>query len=144
MLDRPGGKVVGHFTAAHLTHDSPFAAAASSLEIHTFALEAGSIHGLGMVARGTEGHFLILGGTGRYAGARGSYVAHQHVRELGGDGTSEFHLTLALTVDAVDLEKRVECHSRLLSRQCQMELGRAVAAQLAYVLVRDVASSTPA
>jgi hypothetical protein len=95
LLDRPGGKVVGHFAAAHLTHESPFAAAASSLEIHTFALAAGSIHGLGMVARGAEGHFLILGGTGRYAGARGSYVAHQRARELGGDGTAEFHLTLA-------------------------------------------------
>lgn len=95
LLDRPGGKVVGHFTAAHLTHESPFAAAASSLEIHTFALKAGTIHGLGAVTRGAEGHFVVLGGTGRYTGARGSYVARQHVRELGGDGGAEFHLTLA-------------------------------------------------
>ena len=70
LLDRPNGKVVGHFTAAHLTHDSPFAAGASSLEIHTFALKDGTIHGLGTAARGAEGHFVILGGTGRYAGAR--------------------------------------------------------------------------
>src|SRR5262245_23110399 len=27
LLDRPGGPVVGHFTAAHLTLDSPFAGA---------------------------------------------------------------------------------------------------------------------
>lgn len=95
LLSKPGGKVVGHFTAAHLTHQSPFAAAASSLEIHTFTLKTGTIHGLGTVTRGAEGHFVILGGTGRFAGARGSYVAHQRLRELGGDGTAEFHLTLA-------------------------------------------------
>jgi hypothetical protein len=95
LLMRPRGKVVGHFTAAHLTHDSPFAAGASSLEIHTFALQDGTIHGLGTVARGAEGHFVILGGTGRYAGAHGSYVARQSSRELGGNGTAEFHLTLA-------------------------------------------------
>jgi hypothetical protein len=95
LLDRPDGKVVGHFTAAHITHESPFAAAASSLEIHTFALKGGTIHGLGTVMRGAEGHFVILGGTGRYAGAHGGYVARQATRELGGDGTAEFHLTLA-------------------------------------------------
>lgn len=95
LLGRPNGKVVGHFTAAHLTHDSPFAVGASSLEIHTFALNDGTIHGLGTAARGAEGHFVILGGTGRYAGASGSYVARQSSRELGGNGTAEFHLTLA-------------------------------------------------
>jgi hypothetical protein len=95
LLDRPGGKVVGHFTAAHFTHDSPFAGAASSLEIHTFNLTDGTIHGLGSAVRGAEGHFAVLGGTGRYAGARGSYVARIHVREHGGNGTAAFHLTLA-------------------------------------------------
>jgi len=95
LLDRPGGKVVGHFTAAHLTHDSPFAAVTSTLEIHTFTLKSGAIHGLGAVMRGAEGHFVILGGTGAYAGVRGGYVAHQATRDLGGNGTAEFHLTLA-------------------------------------------------
>ena len=55
LLGRPNGKVVGHFTAAHLTHDSPFAAGASSLEIHTFALTDGTIHGLGSVAAERKG-----------------------------------------------------------------------------------------
>jgi hypothetical protein len=95
LLDRPDGKVIGHFTAAHLTHDSPFGAGASSLEIHTFTLKGGTIHGLGTVTRGAEGHFVIVGGTGRYAGAQGSYVARQGARELGGNGTAEFDLTLA-------------------------------------------------
>jgi Allene oxide cyclase barrel like domain len=95
LLARPKGKVVGSFAAAHLTHDSPFAAGATSLEIHTFTLKDGTIHGLGSVARGAEGQFVILGGTGRYAGAQGSYTARQSSRELGGNGTAEFHLTLA-------------------------------------------------
>jgi hypothetical protein len=96
LLNRPGGKVVGHFTAAHLTQQSPFAAAASSLEIHTFTLKEGTIHGLGSASRGADGHFVILGGTGRYSGVQGSYVARQHSRELGGNGTAEFQLTLAV------------------------------------------------
>lgn len=95
LLERPNGKVIGQFSAAHLTQDSPFAAGLSSLEIHTFTLDGGTIHGLGAVTRGAEGHFAILGGTGRYAGAQGSYVARQSSRELGGNGTAEFHLTLA-------------------------------------------------
>ena len=66
----------------------------SSLEIHTFTLNGGTIHGLGTAMRGAEGHFVILGGTGLYAGAHGGYVARQGTRELGGDGTAEFRLTL--------------------------------------------------
>jgi hypothetical protein len=78
LMERPKGKVVGTFAAAHLTHDSPFVAGISSLEIHTFTLHDGTIHGLGSVARGgAEGHFVVLGGTGRYSGAQGSYVARQ-------------------------------------------------------------------
>jgi hypothetical protein len=74
--------------------DSPFAAA-SSLEIHTFDLDGGTIHGLGSAVRGTDGQFVVLGGTGRYVGATGTYLARQLPRELGGNGTAEFHLTLA-------------------------------------------------
>ena len=93
LLDGPEGAVTGHFSAAHLSLDSPFAAA-SSLEIHTFDLPGGTIHGLGSAVRGADGNFVVLGGTGRYAGATGSYVASRRPRELGGDGTAEFHLTL--------------------------------------------------
>jgi hypothetical protein len=93
LLDRPGGRTVGRFSAAHLSLDSPFAGA-SSLEIHTFDLTDGTIHGLGSAPRGVDGTFVVLGGTGRYAGAAGSYVARQRARELGGDGTAEFELSL--------------------------------------------------
>lgn len=94
LLSKPAGKVVGQFSAAHMTHDSPFAAGASSLEIHTFTLTDGTIHGIGSAARGAEAHFVILGGTGLYSGVTGSYVARQNARELGGNGTATFHMTL--------------------------------------------------
>jgi hypothetical protein len=93
LTDRPGGAPIGDFTAAHLAFDSPFAGA-SSLEIHSFNLADGTIHGLGSAARGADGHFVILGGTGRFTGATGSYLARRLPRELGGNGTAEFHLTL--------------------------------------------------
>jgi hypothetical protein len=93
LADRPGGPPVGDFTASHLALDSPFAGP-SSLEIHTFNLADGTIHGLGSAARGADGQFVILGGTGRFAGATGSYVARRLPRELGGNGTAEFHLTI--------------------------------------------------
>src|SRR5262245_6882734 len=94
LLDGPEGSAVGHFSAAHLSLDSPFAAA-SSLEIHTFDLGDGTLHGLGSAVRGGDGNFVILGGTGRYMGATGTYLARQEPRELGGNGTAEFHLNLA-------------------------------------------------
>jgi hypothetical protein len=94
LLKKRNGKVVGHFTAAHLALNSPFAHA-GSLEIHTFHLAEGTIHGLGATIRGAESHFVVLGGTGRYTGVSGGYVARQHPRELGGNGTAEFQLTLA-------------------------------------------------
>ena len=61
---------------------------------HTFTLGDGTIHGIGSAVRGADGEFLILGGTGRYAGIQGSYLARQGTRELGGNGTAEFRLTL--------------------------------------------------
>jgi hypothetical protein len=74
--------------------DSPFAAAAS-LEIHTFDLVGGTIHGLGSAVRGSEGTFVVLGATGRFSGITGSYVSRLGARELGGNGTAEFHFKLS-------------------------------------------------
>jgi hypothetical protein len=66
----------------------------TGLEYHSFNLQKGTILGLGTGTGGGESMFAIVGGTGSYAGARGTYVAHQLPRELGGDGTAEFRLTL--------------------------------------------------
>jgi hypothetical protein len=95
VADQAGEKV-GEFYASCVVVNSPFGIgplAAASLEMHTFNLADGTISGMGTALAG-ESVFAIIGGTGRYLGARGSYVAHQQPVELGGDGTARFHLTL--------------------------------------------------
>jgi hypothetical protein len=69
---------------------------AGSLEQHTFILPEGTLFGSGVTTSGleSEGHFAIIGGTGRYQGARGSYVARQSHVDFGGNGTATFTLTL--------------------------------------------------
>jgi hypothetical protein len=95
LLDRPDGDPVGELHGAAFALRGPDASAsdAARLELHTFALRDGRIIGSGTAGL-LDGEFAILGGTGRYAGARGTYVARHSRRELGGDGTAEFRLTL--------------------------------------------------
>jgi hypothetical protein len=45
-------------------------------------------------SQGDEGTFAIVGGTGRYSGARGSYTARQSPIGRGGDGTAELIVTI--------------------------------------------------
>ncbi|MDQ6601964.1 MAG: dirigent protein [Chloroflexota bacterium] len=96
FLDDVGGRKVGEFYATCFCVDSPFGAnpfSAANVEMHTLNLEGGTIIGMGSASAG-ENHYAIVGGTGRFLGARGSYVAQQHPWELGGDGTAEFVITL--------------------------------------------------
>ncbi len=65
---------------------------APSLEFHTFEVGADAIFGLGQTGEG-GGVFAVAGGTGRFAGSRGSYVAEQAPYETGGDGTARFTFT---------------------------------------------------
>ncbi len=80
------GRELGQFHAAALPGLTAF-------HLHTFELAEGTILGLGASAL-DHGTYAIVGGTGRYAGASGTYVARQWPRELGGDGTAEFNLNL--------------------------------------------------
>ena len=83
-----GGKELGTFKAANLLGYG------GALQLQTFDLVDGTIVGIG--AGGVhENPFAIVGGTGRYVGVSGTYVAKQSPRELGGDGTAEFTLTLS-------------------------------------------------
>jgi len=96
LLDRPGGQAVGTFHGSRVAVESAPGGAISpdgSLELHTFRLPGGTILGMGSVIGG-ESVFSIVGGTGRFAGARGSYTADQRLREQGGDGTAQFTLNL--------------------------------------------------
>jgi hypothetical protein len=90
----PGGRIVdgrgrelGIFRAANL------AGTGAPLQLQTFDLSDGTILGIGSAGI-HEDPFAIVGGTGRYVGVIGTYVAKQSPRELGGDGTAEFTLTL--------------------------------------------------
>jgi hypothetical protein len=89
----PTGRIVdakerelGQFKAAALPGVGAF-------HLHTFELAEGTILGIG-ANKLDEGSYAIVGGTGRYAGASGTYTARQFLRELGGDGTAEFTLNL--------------------------------------------------
>lgn len=90
----PTGRIVdrkqqelGQFRAAALP------GLAGAFQLHTFDLADGMILGIGGSTL-DEGSYAIVGGTGRYAGASGTYTARQFLRELGGDGTAEFTLNL--------------------------------------------------
>ena len=90
------GTAMGQFYGSRMAVQSSLAGPADadgSLELHTFRLAGGTLLGIGSVIGG-ESIFSIAGGTGRFAGSRGSYVAEQRLRELGGDGTAEFTIDL--------------------------------------------------
>jgi hypothetical protein len=101
LLDAPpeaGGGKVGELYATCTCLNAPFGegpTAATSLEQHTLNLLDGTLAGQG-TSLGDDGTFAIVGGTGRYAGARGSYVARQSPLGRGGDGTAELVVTLIL------------------------------------------------
>jgi hypothetical protein len=93
LVDAEGtslGRFLGISTAFDAT--SP---GTSAVESHTFQLADGTLHGTGTAEAGGESVFAIVGGTGRYHGARGSYVARQMPVELGGDGSAAFTMTFA-------------------------------------------------
>ncbi len=84
-----------HAVVQHLATpdgDGPYATV--QLETHTFQLPGGAIFGMGTATPGAESVYAIVGGTGRYLGASGSYVGRQSPFETGGDGTALFTLNL--------------------------------------------------
>jgi hypothetical protein len=94
LIDEREGKLIGEFYAAGFAiGGGSHPAHGERLELHTFKLQGGTIIGSGTAGR-LEGTFAILGGTGRYAGARGTYVARQRHQDFGGDGSAEFELKL--------------------------------------------------
>jgi hypothetical protein len=95
LLDGPKGKVLGQFYGSRLAIQAApgNTRADASVEVHTFVLPGGTIVGMGTSVLG-RAVFAVVGGTGRYARATGSYQATQRLREHGGNGTAEFILTL--------------------------------------------------
>jgi hypothetical protein len=74
LLDAPDGSPVGeiHVSSVALTGPGTGSADAGAMEWHTFRLAGGTIVG-GGTAGSQRGEFAILGGTGRFANARGTY-----------------------------------------------------------------------
>lgn len=101
IVDQPSrGRKVADFFATYHRLSAPGKVAShepGSLEQHTFVFSDGTIVGSGVASAAAEsdGHFAIVGGTGRYLGVKGAYVAKQSHLELGGDGTASFTFTFA-------------------------------------------------
>jgi len=89
----PAGRRVGELHVASLPMTGPGVAAPDTgvMEWHTFHLDGGTIIGTG--SAGTErGSFAVVGGTGRFANARGTYdLLRGGAME---DGAAEFVLRL--------------------------------------------------
>jgi hypothetical protein len=96
LVDASGVKV-GDFMATCTAIDSPFeitGQGVGSIETQTLNLREGSIIGMG-AGTGATRAYAIVGGTGKYAGARGSYTATIDTYGLGGSGAAAFEITLS-------------------------------------------------
>ena len=94
-LHDPAGDKVGEFFSTNIGVNSPFQVTGEgigSFEVHTLTLPGGTLVGVG-IGGGSERAYAIVGGTGKYAGVRGSYLARQDTFGLGGDGKAELLLT---------------------------------------------------
>jgi hypothetical protein len=87
-----GGRLHGTFAARGTAIRVPSTGEIATLEQHLFDLPEGTISGAGR-RTGPSGELAITGGTGRFAGARGTYTAHLDPEGLGGDGTARFTFT---------------------------------------------------
>ena len=101
LFSAPDGEKLGEFYASSFQFGAPFGqseVAAGAMETHQFNFRDGTIVGIGTLADffGSRSVHAIIGGTGRYEGASGSYVASQRPIELGGDGTAEFEFNIIL------------------------------------------------
>ncbi len=89
--------ISGTMHGVYLVIDSPGAVGASaptSIETHYFAFPGGTLVGSGTASLDdAEDEFVVLGGTGAFAGIRGSYGAIQRPLGLGGDGTASYQFT---------------------------------------------------
>jgi hypothetical protein len=92
LLEEPGGPAVGTFHANGLGPVAPLAGLpmAPRLELQTFVLGDGMLFGLGALGQAGERACAVLGGTGRFSGASGTYVEREASDPGAGRGTVEF------------------------------------------------------
>jgi hypothetical protein len=97
IVDEAGGEACGELTANTFSESGPFgppSSLTSALELQTLRLRDGTLFGLGAPKSGEceERAFAVLGGTGRFAGARGSYL--ERPTACGDQGAAEFTIRL--------------------------------------------------
>ena len=77
LLDARGKETVGSFHTNAFSLETALGSplpAGSNIALQTFVLPEGTLFGLGGGPAGTDKTCAVLGGTGRYAGAQGTYV----------------------------------------------------------------------
>ncbi len=97
LLDGPNGERIGEFFTSGFCLETPFGPqnmASSNLEFQTFVLPEGTLFGIGAAGPGAERALAVLGGTGCFASARGSYVEREVTSAAAGRDAVEFVLSL--------------------------------------------------
>ncbi len=97
LLDQPNGAKVGQFSATCFAPQSHFGSVGANhtVELQTLKLSEGTLFGMGCAGPAAEGEraHAIVGGTGSFTGARGSYVIRQSSSGRG-EANVEFLITL--------------------------------------------------
>lgn len=98
---QPGGLAIGSFYSTGTILETPQRHSNGHGTVETQVLnfdadspEAGTLTGSGLVRHDGSGLFTITGGTGRFAGARGSYITRVYPNN-GGHGTGTFTIDLS-------------------------------------------------
>jgi hypothetical protein len=80
------GRSIGTFASTPMAAAAPGAAAGA--ELQTFNLPDGMLLGMGIPSRDEPATYAVIGGTGKFGGATGSYLTDQRSEHQGGDGTA--------------------------------------------------------
>jgi hypothetical protein len=89
-LTDPHDRLLGELRGSSMPMAGPGLA---HVETHVLSLAEGTILGMATILD-TESVFAVVGGTGKYAGASGTYTMKQRPRGLGGDGTADIVIEL--------------------------------------------------
>lgn len=100
LLDAPGGKRIGEFSTNCFCLGTPFgphATAGSNMEMQVLQLHDGTLFGMSAPngAAGSPNVHAIIGGTAKYAGARGTYVQRAASAPSRGHELVEFVVSIA-------------------------------------------------
>ncbi len=99
LLDAPEGKAIGSFHTNCFCHGAigSHQVVKPSLEFQVLQLKDGTLYGIfaGESADGVKSH-AIVGGTGRFAGARGQYMERMAAGQTAGDDIVQFVVSLAV------------------------------------------------